>query len=116
MRAAVSLKTALLRECTATEVTLIGLLTSMNQLVSLQMFQQSELLAALGTLVLLHASVDQLVALQGVVADERFTTLITFELLQFLILLAGILLGDFDLGNSSTRTNRLGYKNASLLP
>lgn len=63
MRAAVSLKATLLREGATTEVTLIGLLSSVNKLVSLKVLQQRELFSALCTLVLLHTRVDQLVTL-----------------------------------------------------
>lgn len=115
MSAAVSLKTTLLGECASTEVALVGLFSSVDKLVSLKMFQKCELLATFCTLMLLDTSVDQFVALQGIVSDECLTTFITLELLQFLILLPCILLSDFDLGNSSTWTNRLRYKNASLL-
>lgn len=79
------------------------------------MFQQGKLFAALFTLVFFDASMNQLMALQRVVADECFATFVTFELLQLLILLASILFGNFDLGNSGTRTNRLRNKDASLL-
>lgn len=63
MSAAMSLKTALLGECTSTEVTFVRLLSSVNQLVSLKMLQQGKLLAAFSALVFLYTSMNQLVAL-----------------------------------------------------
>lgn len=63
MSAAVSLKTSLLREGTTTKVTLVWLLSSVNKLVPLEMFQEGELFATFCTLVLLHTSVDQFVTL-----------------------------------------------------
>lgn len=62
-------------------MTLVWLLSGVNQLVALQMFQQSELFATLLALVFFNTSVDQLMALQGVVADKRLATFVTFELL-----------------------------------
>lgn len=80
-------------------MTFVWFLSSVNQLMTLQVFMQSELLAALCAFMLFHSSVNELMALQSVVANECLPTFITFELLQLLILLTSIFFCNFDLGN-----------------